>query len=236
MRQNKNIFFISGAIIIAGLLIAGAVIFSSNFSPSSQKAQINPETQETVEEDLVPSVDNVEPVIEEDHLRGDPNAPVTLIEFSDFECSFCSRFHATISEVLEEFSGEVKWVYRHFPLSFHAQALPAALTSECIAELGGNDAFWYFADEVFGNQDKIGPDFYQQIAQDLGLDLEVYEECISSEKHFERVKNNFEQAIMSGGQGTPYSIVVAKDGELIPFSGALSLDQVRDIIKQAIND
>ena len=86
-----------------------------------------------------------------EHVRGSKSPSLYLIEYSDFECPFCQRFHPTVIQVLDEYS-EVALVYRHFPLEqLHPYAKPAAIASECITELGGNDAFWKFADEVFGS-------------------------------------------------------------------------------------
>jgi protein-disulfide isomerase len=93
---------------------------------------------------------NIVPVNQDDHVRGDIKAPIALIEFSDFQCPFCSSIHTTLKRLIQEYDGQVKWVYRHFPLSsIHAEAAPAAVASECIARLAGNDAFWQFADVAF---------------------------------------------------------------------------------------
>ena len=82
------------------------------------------------------------------------NPEFTVIEYSDFECPFCSRVHPTLDRLAEE-NDNVTWVYRHLPLSFHPQALPAAIASECVAQEEGNDAFWQFADTIFANQSEL---------------------------------------------------------------------------------
>lgn len=84
-----------------------------------------------------------------DHIRGDRNALVALFEYSDYECPFCTRVHPTYQALMEKYDGKIMWIFRHFPLSFHPNALPAAVASECIAELKGEDAFWDFTDAVF---------------------------------------------------------------------------------------
>jgi protein-disulfide isomerase len=84
-----------------------------------------------------------------DHVRGSRSAQVFLIEYSDFQCSFCARFHPTAKQLVDEYQN-VAWVYRHFPLdAIHPLARPTAEASECVAELGGNDAFWEFTDAIF---------------------------------------------------------------------------------------
>lgn len=86
-----------------------------------------------------------------DHIRGDANAEVIVIEYSDLECPFCQRFHPEMQSVLENYDGSVAWVYRHLPLeAIHPMAIPLAEGSECAAELGGNDAFWEYIDYIFG--------------------------------------------------------------------------------------
>ncbi|OGM15088.1 hypothetical protein A3D84_04595 [Candidatus Woesebacteria bacterium RIFCSPHIGHO2_02_FULL_42_20] len=85
-----------------------------------------------------------------DHVRGSRNAAIKLIEYSDFQCPFCQRFHPTVRQAVSDYGDKIALVYRHFPLdSLHPRARPAALASECIAELGGDEAFWKFVDEVF---------------------------------------------------------------------------------------
>src|SRR3989338_2531696 len=94
--------------------------------------------------------DNVGELTDRDHLRGDPKATVKVVEFSDLECPFCKNFHRTMQQVMSEYSGQVAWVYRHFPLdSLHSKARKEAEASECAAELGGNDGFWAYVDKLF---------------------------------------------------------------------------------------
>jgi protein-disulfide isomerase len=94
--------------------------------------------------------DNVNPVTSDDHVKGNPDSPITIVEYSDFDCPFCSRFHATLEQVMAE-NDDVAWVYRHFPLTqLHPNAAAVAAASECVADLEGNDAFWTFTDGYFG--------------------------------------------------------------------------------------
>lgn len=91
-------------------------------------------------------------ITETDHILGDTKtAQVTIIEYSDFECPFCKAYHATVKKIVEESNGNVAWVYRHYPLTqLHANALEKAVASECITKLKGNEAFWKYADLLFG--------------------------------------------------------------------------------------
>lgn len=102
-----------------------------------------------------PELDKMKPVSAQDHIRGDANAPVKVVEYSDLDCPFCKQFHVTMNQVMEEYGkqGRVAWVFRHFPLEqLHPDAPRKAQASECMSELGGQQAFWNFVDKVSGVQ------------------------------------------------------------------------------------
>lgn len=97
-------------------------------------------------------VGEVRPVTEEDHIRGNLDAPVQIVEFSDLECPFCKSFHPTMLSVMSQYEGQVVWAYRHLPLeSIHPLARPLAEGSECAARIGGDEVFWNYVDYVFSN-------------------------------------------------------------------------------------
>jgi len=92
---------------------------------------------------------NMKPVSDGDHILGDKNAPVKIVEFSDTECPFCKRFHTTMQQVVKDNNGQVAWVYRHFPLDqLHSKARKEAEATECAAELGGNEKFWAYLNRL----------------------------------------------------------------------------------------
>ncbi len=93
--------------------------------------------------------DGFVPVSEADHIRGNAEASVVLVEYSDYECPYCRSFHPSMVQAMEEYGDQVAWVYRHFPLGFHATAMPSAIAAECVADEAGNDAFWAFSDAAF---------------------------------------------------------------------------------------
>lgn len=103
--------------------------------------------------DNTAAIPNLPPVDENDHIRGDENAQVTIIEYSDYDCPFCSRFHETMKQVVDEYDGQVRWVYRHFPLpQLHPNATAVAEASECVAAQEGEDAYWAFSDKYFATK------------------------------------------------------------------------------------
>lgn len=226
-RKNKmHAYLIPASIIVAGGLIAGAVFFSFNTQTQNTSSFGN---------NLSPTAENIQPVTESDHIRGSKDAKVTIVEYSDYECPFCKRIHPTLKQIVEEFAGEVRWVYRHFPLtSIHSRAFAASVASECTARLGGNDAFWVFTDEVFSNQQKLGSSLYEEIVSDLGLSVGTFRSCIGNNEIAESVEKDYQNAIDSGGRGTPFVVVINEKGETFPFSGALPYQQVRSIIESAL--
>lgn len=174
-----------------------------------------------------------------DHIRGNPAAPVTLIEYSDFECPFCKRFHPTVKKLVDESGGQVRWVYRHFPLdALHSKARKEAVASECAAEIGGNEAFWKFADRFFeltpsNNRTDIDT-VLPQIASEIGLDKAIFASCLASGKHDRRIAEDVKDAVATGGRGTPWSFVVSRSGKAYPLSGAQPYVAVKQLVDLAL--
>lgn len=168
-----------------------------------------------------------------DHIRGDLNAPIKVVEYSDTECPFCKRFHPTMQQVFSDYGGQVAWVYRHFPLdSLHQKARQEAEATECAAELGGNDAFWAYVDRIYEitpSNDGLPESELPVIASDIGLNRSAFEECLTSGRHAEKVQSHYDDAVASGGTGTPYSVVVSGDQQ-IPVNGAVPITQLKSII------
>lgn len=170
-------------------------------------------------------------VSNDDHVRGDNNAPITIIEYSDFECPFCGNFHPTMQQVMANYSGKVRWVYRHFPLSFHPQAQPAANAAECAAE---QDKFWEYADELFANQSSLGDDYFKQLAGKLGLNVANWESCYTGSKYDNKIVTQSQEGASAGVTGTPGSFIIDKDGNAIPIKGALPYSSVSAAIDQLL--
>lgn len=148
-----------------------------------------------------------------DHIRGDlSKATVAVIEYSDMECPFCKRVHPTYQQIVQTYGDKVVWVYRHFPLSFHANAHKEAEASDCVAELGGNDAFWKFVDGIFDKTtsngtgfplDQLGP-----LAKQVGVDQTKFQSCLDSGKYARHVDDEENAGQAAGVQGTPGNFVV----------------------------
>jgi len=222
MEQNQqNTFLIPFAIIVAGGFVAAAVYFGTG--SSSPTTATNTDNQ-NVEINLVP-------VTEKDHIIGSRNAALVIVEYSDTECPFCKTFQNTMKEIVQTYNGEVAWVYRHFPIAqLHAKAAKESEATECAAELGGNQAFWKYLDKVFettSSNDSLDPSELPKIATAMGLDVTTFNTCLSSGKYAELVKKSVEEAIKSGALGTPYSVIVTKDGQKVLINGAEPIAMVK---------
>lgn len=129
-------------------LVSGALPL--NFLQSIIEAVLNGEDVTAVNPQLnITEVAAYTPVSDEDHYRGDQDARIVMIEYSDFECPYCKTFHPTMVQLLEQYE-DVAWVYKNFPLdSIHPNARDLAIGAECVADIAGNDAFWEYSDVVF---------------------------------------------------------------------------------------
>lgn len=162
-----------------------------------------------------------------DHVLGSSKAKVTIVEFSDFQCPFCQRFHPTLKQALAEYKDTVRLVYRHFPLdSIHPQARPAAMAAECAAEQG---KFWEYHDKLFANQDKLNASYYPQLAGELRLNTTKFNECLSKNKYQSKIDADYQSGIDAGVQGTPHSLVNG-----VPVSGAVPYEQLKAAIDAAL--
>ena len=153
-----------------------------------------------------PEAKDVDPVdLERDHIRGNPEATIAVIEYSDYECPFCSRHHPTMQQLVDE-NDDVMWIYRHFPLGFHPNAAPLAEASECVWELGGNEAFWTFTDMIF----EKGADAanIEEYATAANVDASAVRTCVDDGTYAQYVKDDMAGGSAGGVTGTPGNIVL----------------------------
>lgn len=186
--------------------------------------------------DDVPSEEPASPVelVDTDHVRGDASAPVTIVEYSDFECPYCQNFHSTLQQAMEQYSGQVKWVYRHYPLSFHPTAQMQAEASECAAELGGGDMFWTYADLLFEQSETATEDSLTVIAKAQGIDEQAFRTCLTDGRYAEKVQADLSEGTNVGVTGTPGNIIIAADGSQSLISGAIPYDALAALIDEAL--
>ncbi len=179
----------------------------------------------------------VPPVTDQDHIRGNKNAKITLIEYSDFECPFCKKFYSTTNQIISEYKDSVRLVFRHYPLNFHANAQKQAEATECANELGGNDKFWEYHDKIFERTTSNGTGFaldkLTPLAKELGLDDNKFRSCLDSNKYAQHVKDDMAGGQQAGVQGTPGTIFIDAKGESKLISGALPFELFKQAIDQA---
>jgi protein-disulfide isomerase len=189
-----------------------------------------------------PSVTAAKPQIKidqassKDHVLGNLKAKVLIVEYSDIECPFCKRLHATLHDVMDAYGkeGEVAWVFRHFPV--HRNSVKEAEAVECAAELGGNEAFWRYIDRIFEltpSNDGLDLAKLPIIAREIGLDAQKFSSCLSSGKYKEKIEAQKAQAMASGARGTPWSVMIT-DNTATPIAGAASYEKIESMIKEAL--
>ncbi|OGZ02573.1 MAG: hypothetical protein A2946_01245 [Candidatus Liptonbacteria bacterium RIFCSPLOWO2_01_FULL_53_13] len=231
------------AIVIASALIAGAVYLSSGKIATSPKVTgDNAVANQQLPQGDTMSLDNIAAISASDHIRGNPDASVIIVEYSDTECPFCKRFHGTMRQAMDEYgkNGEVAWVYRQFPLAqLHPKAPKESEATECANELGGPDKFWEYTDRLFEitpSNNGLDPAELPKIAQYVGLDADKFSACLNSGKYAQHIEQDAQNAIATGGEGTPWSIVVAKNGKKYPLSGAQPYASVKQLIELALQE
>lgn len=258
--EKKSTLSLPVAIIVAGLLVAGAIYLSRGES-------INV-AQKTTGEDTLSAIE-VNPITEDDHFIGNPDAPVTLIEFSDLECPYCKSFHQTMRALMNEYGtdGRLAWVYRHFPLvQLHPKAPREAEAVECVNELSNKTATWNFINRIFEvtpANNGLEESRLLSLGEELGVDQEDLLSCMNSGRHSVTVATHLEDAVTSGGRGTPHSVLLLKDpisdsatekiraeaallgapdivqfdpsGKVLAISGALPLDFMKKVIDTIIS-
>ena len=176
--------------------------------------------------------------MDNDPIRGDPNAPITIVEFSDFQCPFCARFHTqTLPSILEEYieQGKVNLVYRDFPLqSIHPNALPAAVAAECANEQG---KYWEFHDMLFEKQNdwsRLSSDAlistFSQYATDVSLEQQQFDSCLESGKYLQEVQGDLSDGRDYGVTGTPGFFIGNDEIGFEKLSGAQPFDSFKKVI------
>ena len=225
--MNSN-YTVPIAIIIGGLVVALAVYFAVTQNPPRGSAVTagNPAL--------------VRPVDKNDHIFGNPAAKVMLVEYSDFDCTFCKNFDTTLHEIVanEGASGNVAWVYRHFPLiEIHPDTMNLARAAECAASAGGADAFWKFANLLFTNQpadvNKLG-----EYAASAGVPGDAFASCYAnaSDTFDAKIKADRENALSMGAKGTPFSVIVVAGQAPVVMDGAYPYDAVKALIDTALGE
>lgn len=243
VRANKiemRDLLIPVAIVVAGICI-GLGLYMSGTTTAPAAGTGNQLGQAGEEVPQTDTTDKVDPVTEADHIKGKVSAPVKIVEYSDFECPFCKRHHETLLSIVEEYGDQVAWVYRQFPLEqLHKKALPVAMASECVAELGGNDAFWTFTDgyfEVTLTNDRTDIDtVIPQLVKKAGVNQSEFTKCFESNRHQAAIEADMNDAVETGGRGTPWGIIIGPSGKTYSVNGAQPEAVIKQMIETALKE
>lgn len=220
----KTSYAIPFAIIAGGIIVAIALYAS-------------------VPKDATPSGGNpelVRPVSTSDHILGNPAAKVVVVEYSDFDCTYCKGFNEAMHQIIanEGATGQVAWVYREFPLTeIHPNALSHARAAECAAQVAGNDMFWKFETALFANQ-PVDPANYGIIAKAIGITGDAFATCVSTASPTldARIMADRQNALDIGAQGTPYSLILVTGKPPVVMAGGYSYDAVKQLVDQALTN
>ncbi|MFA6039032.1 MAG: thioredoxin domain-containing protein [Candidatus Peribacteraceae bacterium] len=229
-KHSSNIWFPVSLGLIG--VIVGYTI--GNWTQVTGSLALDPNGVPSVQEDQQSSPPRYEdmPAVDftKDHFKGNTDADIALVEYTDYECPYCRSAHPTLEQLEADYGGKVVWVLRQFPLtSIHPNALPAAEASECVAELGGNDSFWTFTNAVMTQQDAFGK--LPELAQTAGVDGAVFTACIESGKYKQEIQDESAAGSAAGVQGTPATFVVnLKTQETQFVSGAQSYEGFKSVI------
>jgi protein-disulfide isomerase len=141
------------------------------------------------------------PVTPEDHIQGDPDAELTLLEYGDYECPHCGRAYGIVKQVQKHFGRRLRFVFRNFPLAqIHPHAQTAAETAEFA---GAHGRFWEMHDLLFENQDRLGLPLLLALTEELGLDPQALRDALTAGEFEPRVRRDFLSGVRSGVNGTP---------------------------------
>ena len=212
------------AVLLGGGNINGAILARGG---NPEAAQADAVQRVVPTQIAAPAAGAVKVATAADHVRGDlKKAKTVLIEYSDFQCPYCQKFHPSMKQVVADYGNDVAWVYRHFPLSFHPESTNAAEASECASEQG---KFWEYGDQLFDRQQTLGEAAYGEIADFIGLDRNKFDACRASDKYLAKIKQDQSDGSAAGVTGTPATFV---NGQLV--SGAVPFEQLKAQIDAAL--
>ncbi len=227
----------------------GAVEGANVKNVKKEEQAVKPEdTQAAAEQQPPKQVDLSKLAITaDDHIKGNVDAPVTIVIYDDMECPFCGAFEGVNKEVMDMLkqrspgwtpvmpslikdyvdTGKVKLVYRHFPLSFHQNALPAAEAAECAGVQG---KFWEMHDKIFAiNGQELSLEVFKQMARDLKLDMDKYNACMDNHQMQARVKNDMQTGQALGVEGTPAAFINQQG-----VSGAIPFSDFKSVVDEEL--
>jgi len=229
-QTNQNLLFPLTIIIIGVIVSAGIFVYRSD-----DKFNIQKTNTDTVKEITI------KPINDQDKILGNPNADVFIVEYSDFECPYCKIFHSTMNDLMASYgkNGKVAWVYRHFPIEKHRNAKNAAISSECVYRIAGNEKFWDYSNLLFASSTELTKENLEKIAvSEIGIDSEQYLACLKNTDVLEKIESDISDGKLiyenDPDFGTPYSFVITKIGIQTKIIGSQPLSKIKELIDKLI--
>lgn len=229
------------AVSLLGFILAGSYVLTGGSFGKLATAN-NPTTPPAVQNPSQPATppSKVNIAIKPtDYVRGNQNAPVTVIEYSDLECPFCKRFHPSMQQLMSEFKDKIKWVYRHYPLDntcntamaqqLHPTACQAAYAAECVGKLAGANKYWEFVDGLLGNQAAPDKAAVIAVAKGLGVSESKLTSCMGSKEITDKVQVDLREGNSFGVNGTPTTFINGT-----PVEGAVPFEQLKAAVEAAL--
>jgi len=224
MDTNKSSWVLPGAIILAGVILSITIFVLRD-------AQVFGVTRG--------DVNTMRPVSPDEHILGNPQAPVVIIEYADMDSSAAKEFRRTLAQVMADYgaSGRIAWVYRHFPLvNQYPNSGRHAEASECVASLGNDEAFWKFMDLLQAaapDVETFDPEDYDTLVPQLGIRVDEFNECLAEGRFEDKVALDFEDALQAGAIASPFSIILIEGRDPITVKGAVPYGTLTRIIDSA---
>jgi len=223
--------FLGVSILVSAIIVSGTLVYV--FGPGFDDARpivMDSDTesgQEAAGPVLMPNVEGAP-------MLGNPDAPVTIVEYSDYECPFCARFfNNTLARIKSEYidTGKAKFVYKDFPLSsIHFQAQKAAETARCVRDQLGDNGYWAMHDILFGRQQLLGDSSFKQWARSLGVNGSEFDSCLDSGKFAGAVTDDLNEGAALGVSGTPTFFI--NDMKVV---GAVPYEQIAAVIEAELS-
>jgi len=230
----KRSYFYSALVVLAfavGVLVGYTVWGSGTSGGAIQSSQIaNQNSGQVVEAPVAteaPQFIRYDVFSEDAYTIGPENAPITIVEFGDFQCPYCRRWHEQVYQsLLDSYPGQIRMVYRHLPLtSIHPDAFSAAEAAMCAGE---QDAFWQYHEKLFGSE-TLSSEVYTQYAQELNLDMTAFEACMTDHRYQEAIQKDSDFAIDLGISSTPTFFING-----LALVGAQPLDVFKQVIDKEL--
>lgn len=201
-----SLILIAGIVILYQIKTTKVEMSNNKISDQENEANAIKEANKEALNNVAGEAQPVKPISESDHYQGKLDAPAQFIIYSDFECPFYAEFQESINKIKAEFGEKSVIAFRHFPLSIHSNAMPAALASECADEQG---KFWEMYDKLYADnkESKLMAAQFKEDAKNLELDMDKFNQCMETEKYKDKIYAQMEEGESAGVQGTPATFI-----------------------------